>query len=119
MGTAPPILVLVQDLFFRAKIEATARAGGVSVRCVHDVSQLPQPIECVGCLVDLDSAGPAALAQLSEIAGRVPTVAFAAHGQMAALAAARTAGCREVIARSQLAAELPQILARLAAGSPR
>lgn len=116
MTMSPPILVLVQDLFFRAKIEATARAGGWPVWCVHDVASLPDAVACRACLIDLESAGADALARLPGIAARVPTIAFASHGRIDLLEAARAAGCREALPRSRLAAELARVLGSLAAG---
>src|SRR5258706_10307927 len=60
----PPVLVLVGDFFFRAKIEATARAAGIAVRCCDDVAKLGAEETFSGCLVDLESAGARALARL-------------------------------------------------------
>ena len=114
MAAAPPILVLVQDLFFRARIEATARAAGRTVRCVADASTLPEGDLWSGCLVDLESAGTASLRELPAIAARTTTIAFASHGRADLFAAARAAGCREVVARSALGEQLPALLARLA-----
>ncbi len=117
MDRAAPILVLVQDFFFRAKIEATARAGGWPVLCLSDLPKEGGTIAARGCLIDLESAGPAALAGLPKLAGRMPTIAFASHGRVELLAQARAAGCRAAIARSHLAAELPRLLAELAGSS--
>jgi len=114
MAAAPPILVLVQDLFFRAKIEGTARAAGRAVRCVADASTLPEGEAWSGCLVDLESAGAASLRALPAIAARMATIAFASHGRADLFAAARAAGCRELVPRSALGEQLPAMLARLA-----
>ncbi len=117
MDRSAPILVLVQDLFFRAKIDATARAGGWPVTCLGDLPREGALPAARGCLIDLESAGPNAISGLRRIAAAMPTLAFAAHGKVELLAQARAAGCRAAVARSQLAAELPRLLAELA-GTP-
>ncbi len=118
MNDARPILLLVQDLFFRAKIEATARAAGVAVRCVADASKLAPEEFAVerfaGCMVDLESAGAGSLSVLSTVAATLSTVAFFSHVRADLAALAQGAGCAEVLSRSQLSSELPQILRRLA-----
>ncbi|MBL8841845.1 MAG: hypothetical protein JNL90_10000 [Planctomycetes bacterium] len=117
MDRAAPILVLVQDLFFRAKIDATARAGGWPVTCLGDLPKEGALPAARGCLIDLESAGPVALAALRKIAAAMPTIAFASHGKTELLARALAAGCKAAVARSRLAAELPRLLAELA-GTP-
>lgn len=117
MDRAAPILVLVQDLFFRAKIDATARAGGWPVTCLGDLPKEGGLPAARGCLIDLESAGPVALAALRKIAAAMPTIAFASHGKTELLAQALAVGCKAAVARSRLAAELPRLLAELA-GTP-
>lgn len=117
MDRAAPILVLVQDLFFRAKIDATARAGGWPVTCLGDLPKEGALPAARGCLIDLESAGPVALAALRKIAAAMPTLAFASHGKTELLASALAAGCKAAVPRSRLAAELPRLLAELA-GAP-
>jgi hypothetical protein len=56
---------------------------------------------------------PAALAAFQKLAGAgTPFVAFGSHVDTAALAAAKAAGCAEVMPRSKFSAELPALIRR-------
>jgi len=111
MTAAAPVLVWTGDLFFRAKIEATARALGIPLQ-VSAAAAAP-PGAFGGCIVDLDSVGAAGLARVAELAAGHPTVAFLSHVNVELAQRARACGVGEVLPRSRFSAELPQILARL------
>jgi hypothetical protein len=68
-------------------------------------------------LVDLaagDLVSPETLIAYQQLAGsETPLVAFGSHVDTESLAAARTAGCVEVMPRSKFSAELPALIRRL------
>jgi hypothetical protein len=112
MTAAAPVLVVTGDLFFRAKIEATARALGIPLTVVA-AANVPAAAAFGGCIVDLDSVGAGALPRVAELAAAHPTVGFLSHVNVELAQRARAAGCADVLPRSRFSAELPQILARL------
>jgi hypothetical protein len=114
MTAAAPVLVWTGDLFFRAKIEATARALGIPLQVVA-AANVPAGA-FGGCIVDLDSVGAGGLERVTGVAAGHPTVGFLSHVNVELAQRARAAGCGEVMPRSRFSAELPQILARLHGG---
>jgi DNA-binding NarL/FixJ family response regulator len=120
------VVVFVDDLFFAVKIRETARQGGLSVDVVG-ATQFQAALDkrvaegaLQGVIVDLNS--PAAL----EVIGRLkhearthsfPIIGFVSHVATNVIAAARAAGCDEVLARSAFTKRLPQILHGLVQGS--
>ena len=110
------VLALVDDLFFQAKIQETARKMGVTVKTVTGGEQFiteaaSQPALL---LVDLNARGGAleALEKLHSAGNRLPVIAFLSHVQTELAERARAAGCREVMPRSKFTQELAAILAR-------
>lgn len=100
------ILAFVPDLLDRSKLETAATAAGARVDIV------PAPVGLVGRTADLfvvDLSRPGALEVLAQLPGRV--IGFGPHVDRDLLRAARTAGCRDVLARSVFFARLPQLLA--------
>ncbi len=103
------VAVLSGDLFFRAKIEAVAKAAGVPVRfagsaeeargastVLVDLADGARAIEAVGAL----KAGPEAPV----------VVAFGPHREGEAFKRAREAGADRVLARSAFVERLPELL---------
>ena len=117
---APTGLLLSRDLIFTSKVTGTARelgyrvlvAGNVAVARTMIEEQRPRAI-----LVDLaagDMVSPETLVAYQELAGpETPLVAFGSHVDTQSLAAARAAGCAEVMPRSKFSAELPLLIRRL------
>jgi CheY-like chemotaxis protein len=117
---ARPVLAVVSDLFFRAKIDEVARHLGLPLRVAKSPEQLERHLAAARpalALVDLeaDTLDPiAAVRRLGEAeGGPTPVVGFAGHANVDALRAARAAGA-EVLARSALQTRMPQLLARVA-----
>jgi DNA-binding NarL/FixJ family response regulator len=109
MAASPPVHALVDDLFFRAKIEATAAAAGVGVAFARDTAGIPADARLV--LVDLSSTDAvAAIRALKERAPAPAVIAYGAHREVELLARAREAGADRVLARSALSERLPAIL---------
>lgn len=105
-------LLLSKDLFFGSKITGTAAALGGAVDmaasqagAIDKLGQTPYGV----VIVDLQ-ASDLNLPELCQVAGEIPVVAFGPHVAVEAFAAAEAAGCREVLPRSRLTAQLPQLL---------
>lgn len=118
--SAEAVGVLVsQDLIFTTKVTGTARALGFEVvvagsaeRGVALISEHRPRV----LIVDLN-AGAAASAEAmrgyrAALAPRSLLVAFGSHVDHNALAAAKGAGCDEVLTRSKFSGELPAHLQR-------
>ncbi len=124
---ASTVVALVEDLFFLAKIQETAKALGIKVVAVQSrcavaaiVDANPQAI-----ILDLNcrsfSATECIRALKADPATRaIRLVAFVSHVQEDLIAAARAAGCDSVMARSAFSQRLPDLLRSLAseAGQP-
>lgn len=131
-----PILVgLVSDLIFQVKIEAVAVSLGYLVRWIERPAALETGGETVDSsgwlveqlsrwqpalvLVDLSSAEIPWRSWLARMKSdpatrRIPVIAYGSHVAAEGLQAARSAGADLVTARSHLAAELPELIARYA-----
>lgn len=112
------VVGLVPDLMDRSKVEAAARAAGISLCLVADAAALAraarlQPDAEPGQKVDLviiDLHRPGAIDTLPHL-DHVRTVGFASHVDHQTAERARQAGCQEVLARSRFFARLPELLA--------
>jgi hypothetical protein len=108
--TAPPaVAVLCADLFFRAKIEAVAKAAGVAVRFAGSTEEARG---AATVLVDL-AEGARAIAAVNalKVGPESPlVVAFGPHKEGEAFRAAREAGADRVLARSAFVERLPELL---------
>jgi CheY-like chemotaxis protein len=115
------ILAAVDDLIFLSKIQQTARLIGALVEAV-DPTKLEQHATRAGVrgvILDLNHRSGSAMEALRALkanpaTARVPVVGFVSHVQSDLIAAARDAGCDEVLARSAFTAQLPQLLRQLA-----
>ncbi|HET7212434.1 MAG TPA: response regulator [Terriglobia bacterium] len=115
------ILAVVDDIFFLAKIQQTARQLGVAVESVApDAVQERLASDGVrGILLDLNHKSGKAIAALQGLRDNpatrpVPVVAFLSHVQTELAQAARAAGCNRVMARSAFSQQLPALLRDLA-----
>lgn len=106
------ILMYVPDLMFGTRIEEGARHLGYTLESYHPAEE---PGACIGRLgprlliVALDAPAWESLVGQTQRAG-VPILAFGSHRNVKAMQAAKEAGCTEVLARSRIAAELPNLL---------
>jgi len=115
----PSIIICVEDLFFLAKIQETAKALGVKV-LVGDPKHGATAVAEAGpqaIIVDLNS--PAALDWIRTLksdaaTSSIRTIAFASHVQGKVIADARAAGCDAVMARSAFSHQLPDLLRSIA-----
>lgn len=108
-------LALVDDLFFIAKMQETARQAGVELRTVNTRAALLQAAaeaEVTLIIIDLnarDGSMPA-LEELKKSGNQKTTIAFLSHVQTELAERAKTLGCAEVMPRSKFTESLPAIL---------
>lgn len=120
------MIAVVDDLFFAVKIRETARQVGVAVEIVGaancrgaiDRHVAAGMVEAV--ILDLNSA--AAIEVIGSLKQEARTrslslVGFVSHVATDVIAAARAAGCDQVIARSAFTRQLPELLRSLIQGS--
>ncbi|MGH7589057.1 MAG: hypothetical protein ACRELU_10745 [Gemmatimonadota bacterium] len=109
MSSAPAVAVLTEDLFFRAKIEAVAKAVGVPIRFAGSAGEAQG---ATTVLVDLATGARAidAVGALKAGPDAPVVVAFGPHREGEAFKKARAAGADRVLARSAFVERLPGLL---------
>lgn len=111
------VLVLVDDIFFQAKMLETARHLGVEMKSFASADALLAEIEIQPpklVVVDLN-ARQSPLDAISALHTRnksIPVVAFLSHVQTELASRARDAGCTEVMPRSKFTKDLAAIFSR-------
>ena len=117
---AATVVALVEDLLFLSKIRETAKAVGVTVIAGDSRSSVPSLAEAQpqAILLDLNTRMPAAADCIRALKAnpatrQIPIVGFMSHVQSDLIAAARTAGCDLVLARSAFSQQLPDLLRKL------
>lgn len=106
------ILTLVPDLMFATRIEDAARQLGYRIMALNAgddfqaivVRESPRLV-----VVSLDAGDWARVVEIAKRAG-ARVLAFGSHKRVEVMSAARAAGCDQVVARSRMAAELPNLL---------
>ncbi|HJR53268.1 MAG TPA: hypothetical protein VJ982_06090 [Gemmatimonadota bacterium] len=128
MNASLPVHALLDDLFFRSRIETTAEAAGVAVTISRTIEELLEERRKAGggaVLIDLgggstEEASEHATEAISAIHAlrRLPQppiiVAWGSHVDVEAFEAARAAGADRVLPRSAFTRRLPEILRELA-----
>ena len=119
------MIAAVDDLFFAARISETARQAGVPVQVIGTAqfeSALARLLGATGeeevtsVIVDLNARDAVGLIQRlksGEDTKSLFIVGFASHVASDLIAAAREAGCDQVMARSAFTKQLPELLRRL------
>jgi CheY-like chemotaxis protein len=119
------ILLVVDDLFFLAKIQQTAKLTGVSVEGVpltklqESLAQDGSQGVIRGVVIDLNHRSGSAVDLIRGLkndpnTAALPVVGFLSHVQADLAQAARSAGCDMVLARSVFTQQLPELLRKLA-----
>jgi DNA-binding NarL/FixJ family response regulator len=120
-----PVMAAVDDLFFGARISETARQTGVPVQVIGtaqfesalaELLRATDKEEVKSVIVDLNARDAVGLIQRlknAEDAKSLFIVGFASHVASDRIAAARDAGCDQVMARSAFTRQLPELLRRL------
>lgn len=118
------VMAAVDDLFFAARIRETARQVGVPVEIVPAAqfeAALARRQDRNGTsfvIVDLNSTEAVDLIRklkANAYSSPIFIVGFASHVASELIAAARMAGCDQVMARSAFTQQLPDLLRRLCA----
>lgn len=109
------VVALVDDIFFQAKMQETARRVGVDLKTVTSGEALLAETQAAApalLIVDLNARGGAleALERLRAAGNQRPVIAFLSHVQVELAERARAAGCREVMPRSKFTQNLATIL---------
>ena len=111
------ILAAVDDLLFRSKIRAVAKHVKADIAFAQTSEEILAQAEATRpalVIFDLNSqkSDPVAtIAALRQKSGPIRVVAFASHVHVDLIEAARKAGADQVLARSQFAGNLADILA--------
>ena len=107
------ILLLVPDLLFQSRLREQANALGYDTALADTPSSVETALETNPKLVviDLHADGIDWRSAVASANDRdTPVLAFGRHTEAALLNAAREAGCKKVVPRSQLVEELPQLI---------
>ena len=122
------IVAAVRDLFFSVRIKETLQTHGYEVAVAKSAEALNAALATPAAaptliIIDLNFRAldpPATIARLkADPATRaIPILAFGSHLDHAARDAAKAAGADRVVANSQLADDLPGLVARVARRAP-
>lgn len=115
------VIACVEDLFFRSKIEATARHLNVPVRFVtaNELAKACRDKNAAAVLLELSSNG-VALGSVRAIrhekaTAALPVIGFLSHVDKELARQAESAGISQVMPRSQFSETLPDLLMDLVA----
>lgn len=108
------VVALVDDIFFQAKMQETAKHVGITLRtCASPEALLGEIETCTPRLivVDLNSRNQPmeVLERLQSSASTIPRLAFLSHVQVDIAQRAREAGCTNVMPRSKFTRDLAAI----------
>ena len=109
------VIFLSSDLMFSSRLFGAAQTMGTPVQVAARPAALADKLtaDCRLVLVDLSLDGldlPAAIAAIRAVAPQARVVAFDAHVNEAALAAAEAAGCDLVLTRGQFHKQYAELL---------
>jgi CheY-like chemotaxis protein len=123
--TTKSVVACVEDLFFRSKIEATARHLDVAVRFVNAgaLAKACGEAETAALLIELSENGASLQAvralRQAKATRELPVIGFLSHVDTALASEAKTAGVTQVLPRSQFSETLPDLLMDLLAPNTR
>jgi DNA-binding NarL/FixJ family response regulator len=110
----PRVVAYMDDLFFQMKLAETAKHLHVEVKVAGNPDALMQLMDPLPKLVIVDlNARNAPLEAARKVRAKqpdLPIIGFLSHVQTDLAAEAKSAGFQQVMPRSQLTANLPQIL---------
>lgn len=114
-----PVLAIVDDLMFRATIEAAAGQAAAAVALAKDRSALGSRSELLLIDLHLTADDPLAIVALAKRLDNPPRiVGFYSHVQRGLAQRAQQAGCDVVLPRSAFVRELPRLLAAASPAPP-
>lgn len=122
-ATREPVLAVVDDLFFVAKLQETAKQVGAQVRIVRAADFRAEALRGARpalAIFDLNATSADAVELIRQLKAdaelkTIPVVAFLSHVQADLQRAAQAAGCEQVLPRSKFTAALADILRRASA----
>jgi DNA-binding NarL/FixJ family response regulator len=111
----PAVLFLSSDLMFSSRLLGAARATGTTLEMAANPSDFASKItpDCRLVLIDLALDGldlPPAIEAIRTAAPEARIIAFGAHVNESALAAAQAAGCDLVLSRGQFSKQYIELL---------
>ena len=114
----PPILAVLDNLFFVAKIKEAALQVGLRLETARSAAQalsLAQTLKPVLVVLDLDATTCQPFEVIRQLKAdealrAVPLLGFVSHVNTGVQEAARQAGCDRVLARSVFSRDLPRLL---------
>jgi CheY-like chemotaxis protein len=114
----PPILAVLDNLFFVAKIKEAALQAGLRLETARAAAQalsLAQMLKPVLVLLDLDATTCQPFEVIRQIKAdealrAIPLLGFVSHVNTGVQEQAREAGCDRVLARSVFSRDLPRLL---------
>lgn len=117
------VVALVDDIFFLAKMQETARHVGVALRTCTSADALLAEIETSAprlIVVDLNARNQPmqALERLQASSSKIPRLAFLSHVQVEVAERARAAGCANVMPRSKFTRDLAAIFTEAKTPAP-
>ncbi len=121
------ILVLVDDLFFAAKIQETGKQLGVRIHTVGGEEAMRKAIgegAASALILDLDCRSTDTVPLIRSLkadpqARNLPLVAYVRHTHTDLVREAQAAGCDPVLPRSSFFKDLPQMLKALPGAHPQ
>ena len=110
----PKVGVLSRNLMDRSKLESSLRAAGMKPTLISDPGDLPDDLSAI--LADLEHPSAKDVVEQATETG-VPCAAFGPHINQEALAAAKTWGAQEAVARSATFRDPAALIRRALGGS--
>lgn len=114
------IVYLTNDLMFSSRVAGAAKAAGVDVRVVGSVASLLDSLSNEGIrLVILDLTLPSldpttVLPEIRSAAANVSVIAYGPHVHEQKLAAAKDAGCDQVLSKGQFSSSITNLIDQIA-----
>jgi len=121
LSTSGRIVLVATDLMRQSRVAEAARALGYAVVLATTAEEAREALRgdpAAVVILDLQAEGAPWRDVLGAV-GPVPVIAFGQHTKAGVLRAAKAAGCALAVPRSQLVAELPQLIERAKAAPSR
>ena len=118
-SSPPAVIALPADLMFAARIRGTAQAVGANLTLVRNEKELLERARALAprqIIIDLDTRSLDPVALIATLKAdptlkSIPILAYVSHVREDAIAGARAAGAKRVIARGAFVKNLTEILA--------
>ena len=111
-STSGRIVLVATDLMRQSRVAEAARALGYAVALATTAEEAREALRgdaAAVVILDLQAEG-LPWREVLAVARPIPVIAFGQHTKPGILRQAKAAGCRLAVPRSQLVAELPQLI---------